>query len=892
MHVLHQALAAGATIVTPNNRLARHVAAGFDAARRGEGARAWTAASVVPWSLWLERLWRIGLAAGADAAPAALLPRGVTGELWHAIVARDHRDLLDPRGAAKRAAAAWSLFHAWRAPDDDLQTLDALARHGDAQAFGRWTRRYRARLAALQAFDDAELPDLLVRVAPRLSPSTVGRVVLHGFLDVTPQQRRLLDALRAAGVSLDEVPAQHAEAGAKRRVAARSPRDEIVQALRFARERVVRAPGTRVAIVIADLEARREEIVALADEILCPELVIAGRQESPRPYGVSLGTRLSAVPIIAAALDLLALAYGSSAATVAASALRSPFLPDAATRWSARARLERHWTRLGQHSVEWFDALQALRECDPQLHLAYAALASPTRAAALPREWARTWSQWLKALGWPGTMALTSAQWQAREAWTAALARFASLGMATGPLRPAGALEALRTLVADTLFQPQAEPAAIQILGVFEAAGLAFDSAWLAGFDADRWPPPLAPDPFLPLAWQSARGVPRADADSALVQARALSAALAAIAPDIVVSHPRALGDAPALVSPLFEALAKVDTAALGLAQRYADTVAPAAMERCSEETAPPLALTGTFRGGTGIFESQSACPFQAFARYRLRARADDRCPEGLSPIERGSVLHAALKAFWDGVGDQRTLHALDQADVDRRIAAAAEAGKAELPTARWRALAPAVARAEASRLQATLTAWTAFERERPPFRVRAHEQKIDCSIGGVALRVRIDRIDELDPDGLAIIDYKSGRVVRPAKWLAERPEGIQIAVYAQALEGTTQEPIRALAYAQVRAGDIDVGGVAQTAALWPRLAVADGTSRVFGEWNEFRERLQQRVLRLASDFQAGIATISPRDRGTCTYCGMQSLCRIQRLDDAANDWRDGAADE
>jgi len=33
MHVLDQALAAGATIVTPNNRLARHVAARFDAAR-------------------------------------------------------------------------------------------------------------------------------------------------------------------------------------------------------------------------------------------------------------------------------------------------------------------------------------------------------------------------------------------------------------------------------------------------------------------------------------------------------------------------------------------------------------------------------------------------------------------------------------------------------------------------------------------------------------------------------------------------------------------------------------------------------------------------------------------------------------------------------------------
>src|SRR5690349_5859282 len=499
MHVLDQALAAGATIVTPNNRLARHVAARFDAARRAAGARAWTAAAVMPWSLWLERRWHAALAARAEAAPRALLDRSITRELWHAIVARDQPDLLDTRGAATRAAAAWTLFHAWRAPDDDIETLATGARHGDAQAFGRWARRYQARLSALQALDDAQLPDALARVAARVPPAGDGRVVLHGFLDFTPQQRRLIDALHDAGVALEEMPAEQAESGVKRRVAAQSPRDELVQAFRFARARVARAPRARVAILVADLESRRDEAVALADEILCPEHLIDGREDAPRPYGVSLGMRLSSVPIVASALDLLALAFGRAEAWGPPSRLRSPFLPDAATQWTARARIERHWAGLGQRSVEWFDALQALREFDPELHRRYAALAPPARAAALPRDWARTWSQWLKALGWPGTTTLTSGQWQAREAWSGALAKFATLGMASGPLRPAAALEMLRSLSADTLFQPQAEPAAIQILGVFEAAGLAFDAAWLAGFDADRWTPPPATDPFLPL---------------------------------------------------------------------------------------------------------------------------------------------------------------------------------------------------------------------------------------------------------------------------------------------------------------------------------------------------------------------------------------------------------
>ncbi len=74
-------------------------------------------------------------------------------------------------------------------------------------------------------------------------------------------------------------------------------------------------------------------------------------------------------------------------------------------------------------------------------------------------------------------------------------------------------------------------------------------------------------------------------------------------------------------------------------------------------------------------------------------------------------------------------------------------------------------------------------ERVRPPFRVRGHEQAVDCELEGVAVRVRVDRIDELDAGGLAIIDYKSGRVVKPARWFAPRPEGVQLAVYAHGLD-------------------------------------------------------------------------------------------------------------
>src|SRR5204863_8941747 len=119
-------------------------------------------------------------------------------------------------------------------------------------------------------------------------------------------------------------------------------------------------------------------------------------------------------------------------------------------------------------------------------------------------------------------------------------------------------------------------------------------------------------------------------------------------------------------------------------------------------------------------------CPFQSFTRFRLRAEAWRPCPDGLSPMERGSVLHAMLAAFWDDVRDHATLMSLDAAALEQRIDAAISTGKTKLPAARWRALPPAVADAESHRLAATMLAWIVeHEKPRPAFLAPANEPAI-----------------------------------------------------------------------------------------------------------------------------------------------------------------------
>jgi ATP-dependent helicase/nuclease subunit B len=355
MSNLLEALADGAIVVTPNNRLARDTVARFDAARREAGARTWTAATALPFTRWLDRLWRTALAARAQRAPPMLLDTSATRALWHGIVARHGRDWLNAHGAARHAADAWTLFHRFRDAGESLAPIAARALHDDPMVFGQWAERYESRLTSLRAIDEAQLPDLLADIADTGWVAGRAPVILYGFMSLTPQQQRLVAALRDAGMGIDTWAAAGHAAAHCQRVSLCTPRDELMRAFAFARACLLRDRQARIAVVVADLEERRSEVLSIAEETLCAEQLLALAPDTARPYGISLGEPLANVPLVTAALDLLALAAGTIDATSAASLVRAPFLPDAPARWTLRAECEQRWLELGLREVGWQD---------------------------------------------------------------------------------------------------------------------------------------------------------------------------------------------------------------------------------------------------------------------------------------------------------------------------------------------------------------------------------------------------------------------------------------------------------------------------------------------------------------------------------------------------------
>jgi hypothetical protein len=228
---------------------------------------------------------------------------------WNRIVADEDAPLIDPRGR-RSSRAMRTLVHAWGAGGESWRAWADDQGADDCATFARWASRYARELRATNAIDMAELPDRVGEWAKRVPAWRGMRLALTGFVEFSPQQERLIAALASAGATITREEALASAPGRIARDEGATPRDEIARALAWARERALADPEATIGIAVQDLAARRDEIRALADDILCPALQWPGADAAPRPYNLALGDALAKTPLVAAARDLLDWAHG------------------------------------------------------------------------------------------------------------------------------------------------------------------------------------------------------------------------------------------------------------------------------------------------------------------------------------------------------------------------------------------------------------------------------------------------------------------------------------------------------------------------------------------------------------------------------------------------------
>ncbi|MFO1407359.1 MAG: PD-(D/E)XK nuclease family protein [Steroidobacteraceae bacterium] len=864
-------------VVTPTQRLAHWLRRRHDEACLARGLEVWPSLEAVGWGAFVERCFHASRDAGA--IDLRWVPDTAARLAWDRIVRADPASgpVVAPGALARSAWVAWQSLHAWDIP------LDAVSRDDrpEAQAWARWAFEYRGFLDAHRGLDPALAQSRIGDVAP------AGRVELVGFERTTPAQRAVIERLRNAGCEIIERPAA-ARAGVTLRVDCRDRAEELERAARWAAGRLERDPAARLAIVVPDLAAERDAVRRALEPVLVPAATRAG---GPAPgaqfFELAAAAALASQPLVSAALEAVEAVTGDATLARASRLLRSAYLGGHPDEQGTRATLDA-WIRRREDPDLGLDRLASLASgrgapgFGAALQAALAIRAHWPRRA-LPSRWAQHWAEFLRALGWPGG-GLSSEEHQALGRWQRLLGELGTADDAAGPLTGPSALAMLRDEAESVLFEPQSPTTGLLVTDAAACVGMDFDGLWVVGLDSGLWPPPASPDPFLPRDWQQRRGMPRASAEIAAAEARALFARLCTSADTVVVSVPALDGEATLLPSALVLDLpaATLDDAWTADVPTTALHAARPPLEHLDDAELPGDGEGRPVRGGSQLVALTSACPFRAQAELRLGARVLEEPSLGIAATDRGDLVHEVLARLWRELGDRATLAALSPGERAARVHAVV-AGESAAAIATARGVMRRLLEIEVSWLESRVRELLEHDLARAPFTVQAVEAPVTLELGGLSLSLRVDRIDRLGDGSLAVIDYKTGGDAEPSSWLGERPRLPQLPLYAEAVGHAT---LGAVAFGRVRAGETGFRGYARDARQFPGLVdpgAKKAWPREFADWNDLLAGWHRRLEGIAREYSRGDARLAHDPPTACEYCHLAGLCRIHQSGEAGD---------
>ena len=876
---IRSVLERGGTVVLPSRQRSYALRLAYAARQLADRRRVWTSPDALPLEGWLTREIerRVGQSANASAgdspngrasgriagvprllSPAEewLLWRQCTAEATHALELVNRAALADALRRAGSLAVELGI---------DPQATHASA----ASETGLMAAVHQAVRERCQALGAAPLA-MALRNLPSVGDERP--VLFAGFLLPSPRLRAIVAARAQCGYESAFPPADPAKAAPPRIVRPADEHEELERIAEWCRQHLTARPDARLLVLLPGSPGRRERLSTLIRQALDPQ-----DQEWVALEG---GQPLASLPMVSHALASLALLSGAAVGVERLLEwLRAPWWSDPSA--GARARLDL-WLRERRRLQLDLASLLAL------LHRSPAPIAEPSRllatrleraVAALragsgtPREWSERFKAALDVLGWPGNQARGSAEQQTLLRFHELLDELGQLSAAVATLPRDAAVQWLTELAGRTAYRPADDDAPVTLAGAYADPVVRYDGLWIAGLDAETFPQPVAPEPFLSLHAQIAAGSPAATAAGRLQEARALLAAWRATATECVLSAPLRLEGIERLPSPLLEEwptaaqAAGEPRAAIWLAARLHR---PGLLTEWRDEAGagwnPELPLPS----GTRSLELQNLCPFRAYAELRLGSIELGVPEPGIAPDARGQLLHAALQGLWERLGDSRALAALSAPVLDEWVAACVEGAAAALHLAEEESIAaPALAR-ECRRTVRLIRRLLDIERRRPPFRVQHTEYSARLRLAGQELRLRIDRLDALESGGLAILDYKSGRRVSP-DWYGDRPSHPQLLAYLAAMG----EDVVAMATVNVTAREVRFDGVAANEQLLPRVAgvkAPQGESR--DPWPLRVAAWRGLIERLAAAFASGHARVDPRPRA-CDFCHVASVCRV-----------------
>jgi RecB family exonuclease len=454
---------------------------------------------------------------------------------------------------------------------------------------------------------------------------------------------------------------------------------------------------------------------------------------------------------------------------------------------------------------------------------------------------------------------------------------------------PEALVATLHQWIESQTFTPKRGLGGVQLVDAVAARFGRFAHVHLVGLVETDWPPRPRRSVFYTSGLLAELGWPQ-DADQLKAEQAAFRDLIRLPQQSLWLHGFQLDGDTIVSLSPMAELARSLrsDTATMPVLRVFADetlAVDPVAADAAPDEVRAWLALRQSrpplgalaYRGFVGPqaprpykvsrVDTYIDCPFKYFASNVLRLPEERDQESGLTPLERGSLVHRLFERFykaWQADGHHAITPANLSEAVDRFAALTAEelAGMAESDRAleTTRLLGSIVGRGFAERVfEAESNA--GHEVERRLLEHSLHGPVAFPVIGGtrtIEIRGVADRIDVLTDGSLRLVDYKLTR-------LPDLDQAVQLAVYAFAakhvLEAADGLPhvVRAamyFAFASDTRYEAALAGGSEGAVP----AAVDAGAMQFA--------------RVIGHIEAGDFPAKPRNTGLCEWCGFAGVCR------------------
>lgn len=863
------------SVVTVNRRLAAFLKQGYAQNQiRAHQQAVWEAIAIYPFNIWLENLWQ-DCQLNLKSPPPYLLRSEQELVLWEKMIAEssEGKHLLRPGATAKAAYQAWQLVNQWFI---DLnhpllkQSLDSLT-------WLKWSQEFISLCKNKNWLSSQRLPEWLALQLSKGCNFLPKRLFLVGFEELNPQYmlfcRKLMD------VGCEVIEYQPTPRNTEVFSLALPDCDaEIYAMARWAYQLNKQNIGN-IGCVVPNLSSIRNKVNQIFSEIFLPESQIPSYQELPMPFNISAGSKLIDYSLIRTAFTLLKLEEKVNIHDLSV-LLRSPYIAYAETEFNSRGKLDASLRAIGETYL-LLDAVKVLAKKNNAPYFArhlqhFISLLVDINASRTANQWAIFFSRQLAAFGWPGERTINSFEHQLIESWSKLLKTFSQLTIVLPSLSHREALHFLLNLAQAQEFQPQSDPVSVQVLGLLEAAGLEFERLWVMGLDDNSWPSSANPNPFIPIFLQRKLNIPHSTSSRELTYCQKLTEKFSYSAQQVIFSYPQIIEDRFLQPSPLIKFANSISMSDLQLFehQSFAELIQISArLELITDEVALPVSVDEQIKGGSGIFKSQSVCPFQAFARYRLGALPLEFPKLGLSAKERGSILHHALEITWNQLSSYDQLLKYSSDKLQTLIQEAIDTALLSITKKRTQTIKQRFIAIEKKRLTKIISEWLKYEKQRAPFSIYLTEKVQSFTLGNVPLELRVDRIDLLADGSYGIIDYKTG-MPNISAWLGERPDEPQLPLYCV----SSNLPISTVMFAQIRSNEKKFLGItSQLENVVPGVKTWS-TMKNFndlGNWESLINNWRETLSKIGEHFMKGEAKVDPKDGlKTCQFCDLKIFCR------------------